>query len=833
MDLFKSNLATYFVSEREEHKNRVMKWSSLLDYAKNMFQSAKEFDQGYDDMCDYVRSKLFNSEECYLAFEKHSFVLNDSLKKKRMAIRKRFNSAKIKISGIRRKLFLDSPTDLTGNVEIDLVENYSACDSDDEFSCAVINITPHSRVDQLDPESPGKNKQIVHSQCDHLEALIGNVLTPQLDAVEEEDEEFDDTNDEDYRPIESQKRKEFNEKQSSSSSENGSDESSSDADSGNDDSDNARGKKTKKKKASAEAELILLSSQRIDESLTSGSSIIVKPLKFYINLLSDYDPYVKCGFSSMDEMKVTNQYSRDRVCKSTIFIPLKHQGPGINLIYDSILKFRLLEFLYRPQGIEPYTALRVQILENVNALNNGGITVTEATEYLPEKHELYVKDKVNEILLIMAEIAEYSLQELKKKGFEVEGLKNTKPSKTRFLTQRYKADSYMWWTEHDLSVYEEGIESGGSFGTEGGGSLPLNCNGVANLGLWLNNIHAGFLGFEEFTILDEQTFINILWVGIGFAEEAILMVKQFDYFNKTRNHKVCLRIYGVELHKEVADIAVDIIRRHECSNNILVLIENVLYINDEFCAKYFPERIDIVYTSGAFHELVNFKLISLAVELKAVLLCSHGTAKTIINLYCEYNISKVHRPMLCVHAGLYRSETDGEGESRKIYICKYPHNHLTSRNIYEYAVVNAYSCSSKNIKAETWFVKMIEKFRDMSKGVGTMMTTYRVFVTTGAYSDFLNHFDIEADDVVEIVKLHQQTNQRSISKGINDLAEKYALKIDYIVKTELRIFLSIRFDGDETPTTFIYNLLSSYFQEVAEADYKDTNQIVNHIMQFL
>jgi hypothetical protein len=556
-------------------------------------------------------------------------------------------------------------------------------------------------------------------------------------------------------------------------------------------------KRTKKRKvvnsdnALAEANCALLSSQRIDESIVSVSSFIVKQFKFYINLLSDYDPYVKCGFSSMDDIKVSNQYTRDRICSSTIFVPLKHKGPGVNLLYDSILKYRLREFLYQPsEDNEPYTALRIQILESIKVLRNSDIIVTDAAEYVAEKHELYLKDNVDEILAIMVEIAGYSLQDLKTQGFEVESLKDTRPTKSRFLTQRYKSDVYVWWNEKDLHVYKEGIDAVASFGTEGGGSLPLNCNGVANLGLWLNNMHSGFLGFEEFNVLDVETVINILWVGIGFAEEAVLLIKQFEYFNTIRDHSICLKIYGLELHNEVVEIASNIVASHRCNGNISILVANILDVDDEFCIKELPERIDIIYTSGAFHELINFKLISLAVTLKAVLLCSRGTVNTITEIYKELGLGKQHRPMVCVHAELYQSETDGEApESRTIFICKYPHNHISNKNVYDHAI-NMYSCNYKTIQTETWFLRMLEHFRNIHNGVSTIDESYEVFIT-GVYSDFLESITIDIDDADEIVKLHQQSNQRLLRDKINKIAEIHASIITEEVIKKLRLTLSL------------------------------------------
>ena len=74
MDEFKLSLANYFVEERNDHRNKVLKWSSLIIYAKNMFKNSKDFDDRFEDLCDFVQSKLFSDEECSLAFSKQTII---------------------------------------------------------------------------------------------------------------------------------------------------------------------------------------------------------------------------------------------------------------------------------------------------------------------------------------------------------------------------------------------------------------------------------------------------------------------------------------------------------------------------------------------------------------------------------------------------------------------------------------------------------------------------------------------------------------------------------------------------------------------------------------
>ena len=101
-----------------------------------------------------------------------------------------------------------------------------------------------------------------------------------------------------------------------------------------------------------------------------------------------------------------------------------------------------------------------------------------------------------------------------------------------------------------------------------------------------------------------------------------------------------------------------------------------------------------------------------------------------------------------------------------------------------------YSCSYKTIQTETWFLRMLEHFRNIHNGVSTIDESYEVFIT-GAYSDFLKSITIDIDDADEIVKLHQQSNQRLLRDKINNIAEIHASIITEEVIKKLRLILSL------------------------------------------
>jgi hypothetical protein len=470
MDEFKLSLANYFVEERNEDRNKVLKWSSLIIYAKNMFKNSKDFDDRFEDLCDFVQSKLFSDEECSLAFSKHTIVLSKVQENKRRAMQKRFNNARKRILDIKKKI----SDELVPLEDVTLSNDLSSeCNSEDEFIDAADSfITPSNCRADIAPDLELQKKaqnatDETQMQLDaYVNSLIGDQFTPQRASVtvtinddnissvnSKQAKQTDDSDDEEHQPHEdsSPASDESYEPNDDDADENHKRKAASKNrlsvdDNSDDDSENQKSKKKSKKRSlELEENCALLSSQRLDTSMESATSLAIKPLKFYIHLLSDNEPYVKCGFSSMDDTKVANQYARDRVPSSAIFVHLKHTGPGVNLLFDSLLKYRLRPFLYHMPPNENdsnYSALRVQFIESVKALNNCYVVVAETNVYNAEKHELYMKEKLTDILEAMTVIAEYSLQELKKEAFEVEALKNTRLCRSRFMTKKFKARAY-------------------------------------------------------------------------------------------------------------------------------------------------------------------------------------------------------------------------------------------------------------------------------------------------------------------------------------------------------------------------------------------------------
>jgi hypothetical protein len=82
---------------------------------------------------------------------------------------------------------------------------------------------------------------------------------------------------------------------------------------------------------------------------------------------------------------------------------------------------------------------------------------------------------------------------------------------------------------------------------DGGGALALNPQGVFNLVKWLLDGNNGYAAKLEFKAHSTFNFlgilIRILWIGIGYAEEAILILQ----YIKLKCPHFRVYIYGVDI----------------------------------------------------------------------------------------------------------------------------------------------------------------------------------------------------------------------------------------------------------------------------------------------
>jgi hypothetical protein len=378
------------------------------------------------------------------------------------------------------------------------------------------------------------------------------------------------------------------------------------------------------------------------------------------------------------------------------------------------------------------------------------------------------------------------------------------------LSQKIKSGAYSWWSESTLNVYNAAHEKYGSMSIDGGGSLPLNPQGVADFGNWLVNWYDGFVGYEDFDASPDcknEILITILWIGIGYAEEAILLCKQLEWFEKNKKEGdigIKILILGIELNEAVSEIGTTLVDQYNCNDSIVIVHADVMNINKTNLWDHFDgdlwdhfdgdQHIDIIYTSAAFTGLHVTKLLSLAIELKAVMLFSETSVRFVKDIFDHYEIEKCHRPYLLLHAELYRGANDTtEAELRKIFICKYPHTlQITNAQIFSYVQINLALIKETVILTETWFTRFVEKI-ETTCGDEFDYTKYaKVSISSGNFSGYINYVCLRKEYLLPLVNAYMSQKSKSIATAKTYLATVIANQMN----VKLNVFLEELFSQE-------------------------------------
>lgn len=145
-------------------------------------------------------------------------------------------------------------------------------------------------------------------------------------------------------------------------------------------------------------------------------------------------------------------------------------------------------------------------------------------------------------------------------------------------------------------VYHEGVQNPSTPGggiQEGGGPLTMAIKTVKNFCLSLKTI----------ILYSNVKEINILWVGIGMAEEAILVTK---FFQK-QDPPIPIKIYGIELDSYCVREAKRLIEKAALADIIEVVKLNFL--------NFKPTRnYTCIYSSAAVGDIFNMKLLYTSIQ---------------------------------------------------------------------------------------------------------------------------------------------------------------------------------------------------------------------------
>jgi len=340
-------------------------------------------------------------------------------------------------------------------------------------------------------------------------------------------------------------------------------------------------------------------------------------------------------------------------------------------------------------------------------------------------------------------IAEMSMTELLQTRRQLEEDAQIKAGRSHFIST--KTPVFLWTDEEITDIYKNGHSKGGSTMLAGGGSLALAHEGVHNLATWLIDFYKGFMGFDNESVVVLRGLVTQLilyWVGIGYAEEAILLV----LYMIRRNCNISLRIIGIDLDKDVIEAAKNLIAKYELTEFISISVMDVMSVR----SNDIDETPHIVYTSAAAGEIFDSKLLSLCIAWKACLLC---------NLHCAELAAQIcgTRTHLLVHAWLHADETVEQGEDRHIYLVKFPHKTSTNEEVVaqltESLTVNI---TADTIRSYSCFSKFIKKMTDCAKN-GNEFDDNEIEMQNTPYSNFFPSVTIPVIDVKKIYDAYTST----------------------------------------------------------------------------
>lgn len=202
------------------------------------------------------------------------------------------------------------------------------------------------------------------------------------------------------------------------------------------------------------------------------------------------------------------------------------------------------------------------------------------------------------------------------------------------------------FNEFANQVYNEGVNNLNSSGgiQDGGGPLTLSIKSIKNFSQ----------KFKTLICNSNEKVFTILWVGIGMAEEAIILTK----YLRAQEPPIIIQIDGVEMSTHCVNEANRIIRKYNCQDTITV--------NELNFMKYNPNRkYNCTYTSAAVNDIFNWKLLHTSIQCNATW-CFHSAPSS-----RSYNFLKI--PQRGYHRNWTKGELTGSSEKRNISVIIIPY----------------------------------------------------------------------------------------------------------------------------------------------------------------
>jgi hypothetical protein len=312
----------------------------------------------------------------------------------------------------------------------------------------------------------------------------------------------------------------------------------------------------------------------------------------YVVVWPNEPNFIKIGFSAnLNLSKIQNRYATCTVHPIFQYCTIDLTVGDAKRTYDSVIKHALVDYLYTTE--ESFEKAKTEC--SMFKLTDSDISFYE---HLKNPSELYRRYEGEESLIpTYVDIINRITQQ---------DISNLLPHGSRNInTNKRKRAVHLPWRQSFISdVYGAGHARHGSSSNSGGGSLALDPDGVFRLITWIQANH-----------VNKQT-LSILWPGIAYAEEAILLIQHF----KDNKKELSINIVGFDIDESVVNIANANAIRFHVDKELQVHHQSLLVVEDELAQTTF----DYIYTSGAFDAILSLKLFYLCSKYHLSLICSES-----------------------------------------------------------------------------------------------------------------------------------------------------------------------------------------------------------------
>jgi hypothetical protein len=133
---------------------------------------------------------------------------------------------------------------------------------------------------------------------------------------------------------------------------------------------------------------------------------------------------------------------------------------------------------------------------------------------------------------------------------------------------------------------------------------------------------------HSFQLINEFLELHILWVGLGYGEEAILLVLFYKFY-KT-NIKVF--IHGIDVDPDVVKYTIKTVKKYNLSDTISYQWLSIMDVNTEYIKNH---NIKCLYTSAAFDTMTSLYLFYLCAASGIFMFCNMYIVKNILDLQSQ------------------------------------------------------------------------------------------------------------------------------------------------------------------------------------------------------